>query len=74
MQVSSAEADHLSPQAAQAILEMLPQKIRFGLLTYAQQAGQPLEAVLEMAIAGFLDEDAISFSGCNPVAVAYSLK
>ncbi|MBM0745783.1 hypothetical protein JOY44_30890 (plasmid) [Phormidium sp. CLA17] len=53
---------------------MLPDKIRLGLLTYAAQIEQPIESIVEMAIAGFLDEDSISFSGCNPLAVVKNLK
>jgi len=66
--------EHLSPEAAQAFLQLLPEKIRLGLLTYATQVEQPVESVIEMAIAGFLDEDSISFSSCNPFAVANSLR
>ena len=64
MQLAS---EHLSPEAAQAFLNILPAKIRLGLLTYAAQIEQPVEAVIEMAIAGFLDENSISFSGCQPL-------
>ncbi len=60
--------EHLSAEAAQAFLDMLPEKIRLGLLTYAAQIEQPVEAVIEMAIAGFLDEDSISFTNCQPLS------
>jgi hypothetical protein len=60
--------EHLSPEATQLFLDMLPEKIRLGLLTYAAQINQPIESVIEMAIAGFLDEDAISFAKCQPLA------
>jgi len=60
--------DHLTPEAAQTFLNMLPDKIRLGLLTYAAQIEQPIEVVIEMAIAGFLDEDSISFTGCRPMS------
>jgi hypothetical protein len=60
--------EHLTPEAAQTVLSTLPEKIKLGLLTYAAQIDQPIEAVIEMAIAGFLDEDSISFSGCQPLA------
>jgi len=66
--------EHLSPEAAQAFLQILPDKIRLGLLSYAAQIEQPIESVVEMAIAGFLDEDSISFSSCNPFAVANNLR
>jgi hypothetical protein len=60
--------EHLTPEAAQTFLNILPEKIKLGLLTYAAQIDQPVEAVIEMAIAGFLDEDSISFAGCQPLA------
>jgi hypothetical protein len=60
--------EHLAPDTAQAFLNQLPEKIRLGLQTYAAQIDQPVEVVLEMAIAGFLDEDSISFAGCVPLA------
>jgi hypothetical protein len=59
--------EHLSPEAAQIFLSTLPEKIRLGLLTYSAQIEQPVEAVIEMAIAGFLDEDSISFTNCQPL-------
>lgn len=58
--------EHLSPEAAQAFLNTLPEKIKLGLMTYAAQLNYPVEAVVEMAIANFLDEDSVSFVGCNP--------
>jgi hypothetical protein len=60
--------EQLAPEIAEAFLNQLPEKIRSGLLPYAAQVEQPVEAVLEMAIAGFLDEDSISFAGCAPLA------
>jgi hypothetical protein len=66
--MQSTTTEHLDPVNAQAFLNSLPEKIRLGLLTYAAQIEQPVEVVIEMAIAGFLDEDAISFVGCEPLA------
>lgn len=66
--------EHLSPEVAQAFLDGLPEKIRLGLLTYAAQVNFPVEAVIEMAIAGFLDENAVNFPGCNPVSVDFGSK
>lgn len=63
--------EHLTPEAAQALMATLPEKIRLGLLTCAAQLGYPVEAVIEMAIAGYLDEDAVSFVGCNPVGIDF---
>jgi hypothetical protein len=61
------EVQHLSPEAAQIILNTLPEKIQLGLRAYAAQIEYPIELVIEMMIAGFLDEDAISFEGCQPL-------
>lgn len=66
--------EHLSPEAAQAFLNALPEKIKLGLLTYAAQIDFPVESVIEMAIAGFLDEDSVNFPGCNPVGVDFGRK
>ena len=68
MQVTT---EHVSPEAAQAFLDTLPEKIRLGLLTCAAQLDYPVEAVIEMAIAGYLDEDSVSFVGCNPVGIDF---
>ncbi len=74
--------EHLSPEVAQAFLNGLPEKIKLGLMTYAAQVNLPIEAVIEMAcssrypqgVAGFLDEDAVNFPGCNPVGVDFGKK
>jgi hypothetical protein len=58
--------EHLSPVAAKMILAALPQHIQQALLAHAQETQYPLEMVLEMAIAGFLDAEAITFSDCRP--------
>ncbi len=61
------ETQHLSPEAAQTILNTLPEKIQLGLQAYAAQLEYPIELVIEMMIAGFLDEEAVSFDGCKPL-------
>ena len=63
--------EHLTPEAAQALMDTLPEKIRLGLMTCAAQLGYPIEAVIEMAISGYLDEDSIKFVGCNPVGINF---
>jgi hypothetical protein len=60
--------EHLSAETAQSFFNNLPDKIKLGLQTYAAEIDYPLEAVIEMAIASFLDEDSMSFVGCNPLA------
>ncbi|KAM3112787.1 hypothetical protein [Phormidesmis sp. 146-33] len=68
------KTEHLSPEAAQTFLNALPEKIRLGLMTCAAQLEYPIEAVIEMAIAGYLDEDSVSFVGCNPVGIDFGRK
>jgi hypothetical protein len=57
---------HLSPQLAQTFLEGLPEHIRAGLESRAKEIDYPVWAVIEMAIAGYLDEESISFVDCKP--------
>ncbi|NJP12487.1 MAG: hypothetical protein HC866_25955 [Leptolyngbyaceae cyanobacterium RU_5_1] len=59
-------SEHLSPVAAKMILAALPEKIQKALLAHAAETGYPIEMVLEMAIAGFLDSECINFSDCKP--------
>lgn len=59
--------ENLSAAAAQAFLEAVPEKIRSALEAYAIEMNYPVEAVVEMAIASFLDEDAVSFKDCRPL-------
>ena len=65
---------HLSAKAAHAFLESLPVAIQAALVSYATATDYPVEAVLEMAVAGFLDPDSLSFTDCNPLAVVKELK
>ncbi|MBE9010519.1 hypothetical protein IQ250_09905 [Pseudanabaenaceae cyanobacterium LEGE 13415] len=58
--------EHVTHEAATAFVETLPVRIRQALEKQAQTIDYPIEAVLEMAIAGYLDDDAISFNDCNP--------
>ncbi len=67
-------ASHLSDTAAQALLNAIPEKVKLGLIAYATELEYPIEAVIEMAIAGFLDEDAISFTDCQPMRSNGKLK
>ena len=57
--------DVLSPEAAKVILEMLPSRISTALREYAESINYPIELVVEMAIAGFLDVDAMTFTDCH---------
>lgn len=58
--------EHVTHEAAQAFIATLPERIRQALEKQAQTIDYPIEAILEMAIAGYLDDDAISFNDCNP--------
>jgi hypothetical protein len=58
--------EHLSPVAARMILAAFPEHIRSAIERRAQEIDYPVEAVLEMAIAGFLDREALSFGDCQP--------
>lgn len=57
---------HLDPATAQVILNALPENIRDAYLAHAADIEYPVEAVLEMALAGFLDSEALSFVDCKP--------
>lgn len=58
--------EHLSPVAAKMVLAALPERIQRALLAHSQETQYPLEMVLEMAIAAFLDSEAITFANCRP--------
>ncbi len=58
--------DHLSPIAARMILAAFPAKIREAFERRAAEIDYPVEAILEMAIAGFLDGESLSFIDCQP--------
>ena len=57
--------EHLSPIAARMILAAFPEHIRSAIERRAQAIDYPVEAVLEMAISGFLDREALSFIDCQ---------
>jgi hypothetical protein len=58
--------EHLSSVTAKMFLAALPERIQWALLAHSQETQYPLEMVLEMAIAGFLDSEAITFADCRP--------
>ena len=58
--------DQLSHADAEVILERLPARIRAALLARAAEIEYPVEAVVEMAIASFLDSEALGFADCKP--------
>ena len=64
MQTQSQE--QLSPTDAANILQYLPERIQNALAARAEEIEYPIEAVLEMAIASFLDTEALGFADCKP--------
>jgi len=58
--------ERLSASDATAILERLPEQIRTALAERAAEIEYPIEAVIEMAIASFLDTEALGFADCKP--------
>jgi hypothetical protein len=58
--------ERLSHADAEVILGRLPERIRAALMTRAAEIEYPIEAVVEMAIASFLDSEALGFADCKP--------
>jgi hypothetical protein len=58
--------EQLSPAGGQALLEHLPERIRDAYLARATELGFQVENVIEMALAGYLDAEAIGFVDCKP--------
>jgi hypothetical protein len=58
--------EQLSPADAEVILGRLPERIRSALVARAAEIEYPIEAVVEMAIASFLDTEALGFVDCKP--------
>jgi hypothetical protein len=58
--------EQLTPAAAQVILDQLPERIRQAFTKRAAEINYPVEALVEMALAGYLDSEAIGFADCKP--------
>jgi hypothetical protein len=58
--------EQLSISDAEIILGRLPERIRIALIARATEIEYPIEAVVEMAIASFLDTEALGFVDCKP--------
>lgn len=58
--------EQLSLADAEVILGRLPERIRTALIARAAEIEYPIEAVVEMAIASFLDMEALGFVDCKP--------
>lgn len=57
--------EQLSPTDAEVILGLLPERIRAAFIARAAEIEYPIEAVIEMAIASFLDTEALGFADCK---------
>jgi hypothetical protein len=68
MQTTTSNQDYeqLSAADGQAILERLPERIRNAIIARAAEIEYPVEAIVEMALAGYLDPNAIGFADCKP--------
>lgn len=58
--------EQLSSADAKVILGRLPEQIQAALIARAAEIEYPIEAVIEMAIASFLDTEALGFADCKP--------
>ena len=58
--------EQLSPTDAEVILERLPERIRAALVAHAKEIEYPIESVIEIAIASFLDTESLGFADCKP--------
>ncbi len=58
--------EQLSAADAAIILERLPERIRAAMLDRSAEIEYPIEAIVEMAIASFLDTEALGFVDCKP--------
>jgi hypothetical protein len=64
--MQSKTLEQLSAADAEDILGYLPERIRAALVARAAEIEYPVEAVVEMAIASFLDSEALGFADCKP--------
>ncbi len=64
MQVKTSE--QISPKDTEIILRHLPDWIQDALIARATEIDYPVEVIIEMAIASFLDGEALSFEDCKP--------
>jgi hypothetical protein len=58
--------EQLSAADAEIILARLPKRIRSAMIAKASEIEYPIEAVVEMAIASFLDTETLGFADCKP--------
>ena len=58
--------EQLSPADAEVILGRLPERIQAAIIARAVEIEYPIAATIEMAIASFLDTEALGFVDCKP--------
>ncbi|MEM9219730.1 MAG: hypothetical protein AAGD25_36055 [Cyanobacteria bacterium P01_F01_bin.150] len=56
--------EHLSKQSAQQLMEAVPSYVKEAFERRATEIDYPIEALVEMALANFLDEESLSFEDC----------
>ena len=56
----------LSPADAEVILRRLPERIQAAPIARAAEIEYPIATAIEMAIASFLDTEALGFVDCKP--------
>lgn len=66
MQTQPITTSHLSPELGNLFFQGLPASIQAGLEARAKDMNYPIWAVIEMAIAGYLDDESLSFTDCKP--------
>ncbi|NJR67458.1 MAG: hypothetical protein HC771_01440 [Synechococcales cyanobacterium CRU_2_2] len=64
--MQSAAIEQLSSVEAEDILSKLPERIAEALRTRAEEIQYPIERVVEMALASYLDSEALGFADCKP--------
>jgi hypothetical protein len=52
----------------------VPEKIQVALEAYATEHGFSIDTAIELAIASFLDVDAVTYDGCQPVTTPGQLR
>lgn len=55
---------HLPPEAVQSLMQYTPDYVKTAFYKKATELDCSVEAVVEMALASFLDEEAFSFEDC----------
>ena len=58
--------EQLSLADAEVILRRLPERIKAALIARAAKIEYPIATAIEMAIANFLDTEALGFVDCKP--------